>query len=62
MRILKGGNFFLVNKFLRAQNVVKDPAQYKFGTACRYHLYLVTKNIIKAYVEVVGDFFSFLQI
>ena len=46
-------NFF-VNKFLWAENVVKGPAQYKFGSAYRYHFSLVTKNIIKAYETVVS--------
>ena len=55
-------NFFFGQQILLAENVVKVPAQYKFRTAYRYHLSLVTKNIIKVYKEVVGDFIRFLRI
>ena len=40
--------------FLLAENVAKGPGQYKFGPVCKYHLSLVTKNIIKVYKQVVG--------
>ena len=51
-------------QILLAENVVKGPAQYKFGLANWYHLFLVTgaKNIIKVYKEDVCDFIRFLQI
>ena len=42
--------------------MVKGPARYEFGPAYWYHLFLVTKIIIKVYKEVVGDFIRFLQI
>ena len=48
--------------FLLAENVAKGQGQYKFGPAYKYHLSLVTKNIIKVYEQVVGDFIRFLQI
>ena len=51
--------FFLVNKFLLAENVVKGPGQYKFGPAYSYHLSLVTKNIIKVYEQWLVILFAF---
>ena len=56
-------NFFCFGQqILLAENEVKGPAQYKFGLAYWYHLFLVTKNIIKGYKEDVCDFIRFLQI
>ena len=56
--------FFFGQQILLAENVVKGPAQYKFGLAYWYHFFLVTgtKNIIKVYKEDVCDFICFLQI
>ena len=54
-------NFFFGQQILLAKNVVKGPAQYKFILAYWYHLFLVTKNIIKVYEEDVCDFIRFLQ-
>ena len=54
--------FFFGQQMLLAENVVKGPAQYKFGLAYWYHLFLVTKNIIKVYKEDVYDFIRFFQI
>ena len=63
MRLLSGGKlFYFSQQILLAENVVKGPAQYKFGLTCWYHLFLVTKNIIKVYKEDVCDFIRFLQI
>ena len=63
MRFLSGGKlFYFGQQILLAENVVKGPAQYKFGLACWYHLFLVTKNIMKVYKEDVCDFIRFLQI
>ena len=53
---------FFGQQILLAENVVKGPAQYKFGLAYWYQLFLVTKNIIKVYKEDVCDFIRFLQI
>ena len=53
---------FFSQQILWSENVVKGSAQYKFGLAYWYHLYLVTKNIIKVYKKVVCDFIRFLQI
>ena len=61
MRLLSRGKLFFGQQILQAENVVKGPAQYKFGSAYWYHLSLVTKNT-KVYKEVVGDFIRFLQI
>ena len=36
--------------------------QNKFGLAYWYYLSFVSKNIIKVYKEVVGDFICFIQI
>ena len=38
---------FFGQQILLPENVVKGPAQNKFGPAYWYHLFLVTKNIIK---------------
>ena len=63
MRLLCGGKlFFFGQQLLLAENLVKVPAQYKFGLTYWYHLFLVTKNIIKVYKEDVCDFIRFLQI
>ena len=62
MRLLSGGKLFFGQQILLAENVVKGPAQYKYGPAYRYHLSLVTNNITKAYKEVIGDFIRFLHI
>ena len=63
MRLLSGGKLFCFGlQILLAENVVKGPAQYKFGLAGWYHLFLITKNIIKVYKEDVRDFVRFLQI
>ena len=63
MRLLSGGKLFCFGQqILLAENVVKGPAQYKFGLACWYHLFLVTKNIIKVNEEDICDFVCFLQI
>ena len=63
MRLLSGGKlFYFAQQILLAENVVKGPAQYNFGLACWYHLFLVTKNIIKVYKEYLCDFICFLQI
>ena len=53
---------FFGQQILLAENVVKVLAQYKIGLAYWYHLFLVTKNIIKVYKEDVCDFVRFLQI
>ena len=55
-------NYSFGQQILLAENVVKGPAQYKFGLAYWYHLFLVTKNIIKVFKEDVCDFIRFLQI
>ena len=62
MQLLRGGKpfFFLFGQ----QNFVgrkygKGPAQYKFGSVNRYHLYLVSKKYF--YKEEVGDFIRFPQ-
>ena len=52
---------FFGQQILLAENVVKGLAQYKFGLAYWYYLFLVTKNI-KVYKEDVCDFIRFLQI
>ena len=64
MRLLSGGKlfFFFGQQILLAESVVKGTAQYKFGLAYRYHLFLVTKNIIKVYKEDICDFIRFLLI
>ena len=62
MRLLSGGKLFFGQQILLAENVVKGLAQYKFGLAYWYHLFLVTKYIIKVYKEDVCDFIRFLQI
>ena len=54
--------FVFGQQILLAENVVKRPAQYKFDLACWYHIFLVTKNIIKVYEEDVCDFIRCLQI
>ena len=60
MRLLSGGKkFFFGQQILLAENVVKGPGQYKFGLAYWYHLFLVSKNIIKVYKEDVCDFIRF---
>ena len=52
MRLLSGGKlFYFGQQILLAENVVKGPALYEFGLAYWYHLFLVTKNIIKVYEE-----------
>ena len=63
MRLLSGGKLFYFGQpILLAENMVNGPAQYKFGLACWYHFFLVTKNIIEVYKEDVCDFIRFLQI
>ena len=62
MRLLSGRKLFFGQQILLAENVVKGPAQYKFGLTHWYHLFLVTKNIIKVYKEDVCDLIRFLQI
>ena len=62
MRLLSGGKLFFGQQILLAENVVKGPAQYKLSVAYWYHLFLVTKNIIKVYKEDVCHFIRFLQI
>ena len=63
MRLLSGGKLFFGQQILLAENVIKGPAQYKFGLAYWYHLlFLVTKNIIKVNKGDVCDFIRFLQI
>ena len=62
MRLIRSGKLFLVNKFLWAENAGKASAPEKFGSTYRYHLSLVTKNIIKVHKTMVGDFIRFLQI
>ena len=47
MRLLSDEKLFFGQQILLAENVVKGPAQNKFGSAYWYHLSLVTKNIIK---------------
>ena len=47
MQLLGGEKLFFDQQILLAENVVKAPAQNKFGPAHWYHLSLVTKNIIK---------------
>ena len=48
LRPLRGEDFLL------AENVANGLGQYKFGPTYRYHLSLVTKNIIKVYKQAVG--------
>ena len=62
MRLQSGGRLFFGQQILLAENVVKDPAQNKFSPTYWYHLSLVTKNMIKVYKKMVGDFTRFLQI
>ena len=45
---------FFGQNILLAKNAVKGPGQYKFGPAYRYHLSLVTKNIMKVYKRLGG--------
>ena len=47
--LLSVGKLFFGQSMLLAKNVVKGSGQYKFGPAYRYHLSLVTKNIMKVY-------------
>ena len=47
MRLLSDEKLFFGQQILLAENVVKGPAQNKFGPAYWYHLSLVTENIIK---------------
>ena len=51
---LSVGKLFFGQNILLAKNVVKGPGQYKFGPAYRYHLSLVTKNIMKVYKKLGG--------
>ena len=68
MRLLSGGKLIFGQQNLLEENVVKGPAQYKFGPAYWYNLSLFSKirdiwlKWIKVYKEVVGDFIRFLQI
>ena len=62
MLLLSCGKLFFDQQILWAENMVNGPLQYKFGPVYRYHLSLVSKNIIIVYKQVVGDFNRFLQI
>ena len=62
MQLLSGGKlFYFGQQILLAENVVEGLGQYKFGPAYRYHLSLVTKTIIKVYIEVVVILFAFCK-
>ena len=63
MRVLSDEKlFFLVYKFLWAENMVKSPAKYEFGPDYLHHVSLVTRKITKVYEEMIGYFLRFLQI
>ena len=62
MQLLSGGKlFYFGQQILLAENVVEGLGQYKFDPAYRYHLSLVTKTIIKVYIEVVVILFAFCK-